>query len=334
MADPTGVIFGHDVSHHQDSIDVGRLAGRFIIARTAQAKGGKYAQNTIDRMYPTHKANAQRAGKHFASYFYLGDGLSAAANAALHASIEPDRTIPVMLDWEEGSGNVAFLRACTAAFTALGYRVILTYAPSWYLTGAGGGGSLAGLPPLVSSKYPDMAPGDVVSEYRDESESSWNGYGGNTVAILQFTSTGRDAAYPGIDLDTLAFKGTEAQLTSLFGSSGGGATPARPTIKEDDPVQVPAGTNEHFSDLVPAGATQLFFATGYNDALTIHQFDFWGATDNAKDPKGTGNGVGGGFGTIKIDPNRPGPLGVKIPAGAVMYNFRYTANHAFGIGWK
>lgn len=216
MANSAGVLFGADVSHHQAALDVGSLRTggvEFVIARTAQAPGGKYGK-TIDRMYATHKANALRAGQLFSSYFYLGSGLSAEGNANLHASIEPDRKVPVMLDWEEGSGNGAFLAACVGAFQNAGYYVWGTYAPRWYWQ-AQGSPSLAGLPPLVSSRYPDMAPGSLPSEYAGTPEAYWSGYGGNSVQVLQFTSGGRVPPYGG-NLDLNAFKGTRAQLAALW----------------------------------------------------------------------------------------------------------------------
>lgn len=212
--DPTGVLRAVDVSHHQDGIDVGRLPVELVIARTAQAAGGKYG-TTVDRAYAKHKANARRAGKLFCSYLYLGNAISAAANAALHASVEPDRGVPVMADWEDGSGNAAFLRAVVAELKKLGYRVALTYAPRWYWQ-AQGSPSLAGLPPLVSSRYPDRVPGDFDTQYRKIPTSFWDGYGGNTVAMVQISANGRLQPYPGTDLDLDAYRGTRTQLAALL----------------------------------------------------------------------------------------------------------------------
>lgn len=224
MANAQGVIFGHDVSHHQPGIDVGRLAGQFIVARTGQAPGPyrdskgnlKRYGRTVDTMYKAHKSNAARGGKLFSSYFYLGSDYTPDQNAAMHAELEPDRGVPVMLDWEKGSGNVAFFRSCVDAFRRAGYgRVWGSYAPKWYLDEVGGG-SLAGLPKLVASKYATMTPGSVSSRFALSSESGWNGYGGNEVLLYQFSSVGRDPAYPGTDLDCLAFRGTIDQLRAIF----------------------------------------------------------------------------------------------------------------------
>ncbi|MEU7787649.1 hypothetical protein [Amycolatopsis sp. NPDC049159] len=214
MANPAGVLRGVDVSHHQDDIDVGRLPVDFVIARTVQAAGGKYA-TTRDRAYATHKANAARDGKLFSSYCYLGNGISAAANAALHADIEPDRSVPVMLDWEQGSGNGAFLRACENEFAKAGFFVWGKYAPRWYWQSQGSP-DLSGAAPLVSSRYADTAPGDWESEYRGTPDSYWAPYGGNVVRMLQFSSVGRLQPYPNRDLDLDAFQGTRAQLAAWW----------------------------------------------------------------------------------------------------------------------
>ncbi|MFF4600543.1 lysozyme [Amycolatopsis sp. NPDC001319] len=274
-------IFGHDVSDYQKGIDVSRLAARFIIAKSCQGAGSEYGTSKAST-YATHKANARKGGKLFGAYVYLGNGITPAANAALHASVEPDRTIPVMLDWEKGSGNVAFLRACVDAFQAAGYHVFLTYAPKWYLTGDGGGGSLAGLPPLCSSRYPDYVTRSVAAAYAARTSSAWEGYGGNTVAVLQFTSSGRDAAYPNVNLDCLAFNGTDAELAALFGAAGGstgGGTPA-PADQEDNPVQLEPGNKS--TSISCKGAKELVISVAY-DSLKIHQCVFFGAYGKAGD---------------------------------------------------
>jgi lysozyme len=221
--DPTGVLRGVDASHHQEDIDVGRLPVDFVIARTAQAAGGKYG-TTRDRAYAKHKANAQRAGKLFCSYLYLGNAVSPAANAALHASIEPDRSVPMMVDWEDGSGDGAFLRAVVAELGKLDYQVRLTYAPRWYWQKVGSP-SLAGLPPLVSSRYPDRNPGDFDTQYRKIPANFWDGYGGNTVAVVQISANGRLQPYPGTDLDLNAYRGTRDQFAALLNQEDDMFTP-------------------------------------------------------------------------------------------------------------
>ena len=231
MANSSGVLFGADVSRFQPGLNVGQLPLDYVIAKTGQAKSadpGYDYGTTVDSMYTTHKRNALAAGKLFSSYFYLGSGLSPAANAAHHASIEPDRAVPAMLDWEHGSGDVAHLRACYAAFRAAGYYVWGIYAPRWFWQDRGSQ-SLADMAPLVSSRYPDTKPGSLADEYASTPESYWSAYGGAPVAMLQFTSVGRVAPYSG-NLDLDAFKGTRAQLAALWS-----ATAPNPTIPSQPP---------------------------------------------------------------------------------------------------
>jgi hypothetical protein len=111
-----------------------------------------------------------------------------------------------------------------------------------------------------------------------------------------------------------------------------GVDPTTPTTvtpgKADDMPQllVPAGDNDHV-ELIVEGCTAIYFGTGYGDALTLHQLDWFGATPAAPAPA-TG-GIGGEWTESVIDPNRPGPL--PIPAGSVVAVIRYTANHAWTL---
>jgi hypothetical protein len=222
MADLTGILRGYDLSHHND-VDAGRLQGDFVIARTAQARGGQYG-DTLDRLYKRHRDSARRAGKLFSSYFYVGDGRSAEGNVALHESVEPDRGIPVMLDWEKGSGNGAFLETVYGAFGNAGYFVWGLYAPRWYWQSVGSP-DLSWGPPLIQSRYADMQPGSYENEYRSVSESWWGGYGNNSVKMLQFSSTVRDPAYPSLNLDGDAFKGSRAALADWWNPHRPNPTP-------------------------------------------------------------------------------------------------------------
>lgn len=214
MANIAGVLRGGDFSHHQEGLNLGLLPLEYFICRTAQAKGGPYG-TVIDRAYGKHKANVARTGKPFSAYFYLGAGLSPKANVDLHASVEPDRGVPLMLDWETGSGNGAFLRQCYDAFTAAGYYVWGLYAPRWYWASQGSP-DLSWGPPLVSSRYVDNIAGGYESEYASTPESYWTGYGNQAVRMLQFTSSGRLQPYPSNNIDLDAFKGTVADLVAWW----------------------------------------------------------------------------------------------------------------------
>ena len=292
MADLTGVTRGYDLSHHND-VDAGRLQGDFVIARTAQARGGQYG-DTLDRLYKRHRDSARRAGKLFSAYFYVGSGRSAEGNVALHESVEPDRSIPIMLDWENGSGNAALLESVYGAFRNAGYFVWGLYAPRWYWQ-AQGGPDLSWGPPLVTSRYVDNAPGTYESEYRSTPESYWLPYGNNVIRMLQFTSVGRDPAYPGINLDMDAFKGTRAQLAAWWNPSQPNPAP-KPgevtggvEIVERITVTPPNGSenNVHLNNLPGSPGTAVIVRPKAGATMWVGHIYAWGS-DNVgigHDPK-------------------------------------------------
>ncbi|MEU0531968.1 hypothetical protein [Amycolatopsis tolypomycina] len=325
MANPAGVLRGGDFSHHQKDIDIGRLPIEFTICRTAQAAGGPYA-TTRDGFYSGHKANALRAGKLFSAYFYLGTGLSAAANAALHAAIEPDRTIPVMLDWEKGSGDGRFLRACVEEFKKLGYFVWSIYGPRWYWDSVGRP-DLSGLPPLVSSRYADNAPGDWEAEYRSTPEEYWSSYGGNIVRMLQFSSVVRHPVYPSRNTDGDAFKGTRADLAAWWNPNQPNPTPAPGELSQGGVEIVeritvtPPNANEnsiHLNNLPGSPGTAIIVRPKAGATMWVGDVFAWGS-DN----------VGIGHNPKKqpgYNPRlQPGaPRRIDLP-GALWCDFNYSA---------
>ena len=130
-------------------------------------------------------------------------------------------------DVEANSGSVSLTRDIVKRLRAAGYRVPLLYLPRWYWQQIGSP-SLAGLPPLWSSRYPDNKIGGIKDEYRDVPPHFWDGYGGLPVAVLQFTSSARVAGRAPIDGN--AYRGTLTKLWALFndngvigGGGGGGA---------------------------------------------------------------------------------------------------------------
>jgi hypothetical protein len=121
-----------------------------------------------------------------------------------------------------------------AAYRALGGVVHLAYLPKWYW-------QQIGSPPLtpigdlgvslVSSAYPGV--------YSDSGEG-WAGYGGLDPAVWQW-SDNRD--YGGVACDQNAFKGTAAELLSLF-RTGKITPPAPAPVPVPVPVPAPAPAEE------------------------------------------------------------------------------------------
>jgi hypothetical protein len=151
-----------------------------------------------------------------AAYVFVRSNASPQAHLDLARSVIP-LDVPVVLDVEtaqDGSKpSLEHTRAVLAAFQGAGYHTPLIYIPRWYWQGWGSP-SLAGLPPLWSSHYPDNVVGTLASEWADVPAFYWHGYGGLDVAVLQFTSSARIVGYQ--PLDANAYRDTRDQLAALF----------------------------------------------------------------------------------------------------------------------
>jgi lysozyme len=253
MADPAGILFGLDTSHHQgDNPDFARARAeglQYVIFKATEGNG------FVDRKFHGNVGRAIAAGLLVAAYHYQRSGISAAAQVEHIKRVVP-LGMPVIPDVEANSGGVDLTREIVRLLRAAGYPVPLVYIPRWYWQQLGRP-SLAGLPPLWSSRYPDNVGDSIVNEYRDVPASYWEGYGGLEVKLLQFTSSGRAAGYG--PLDGNAFRGTRAQFAALLG--GGQPEPEDPDEEEDDmtvsysqSVMPPLlGDNEAYRDSIEFG---------------------------------------------------------------------------------
>lgn len=205
-----GVLFGVDVSNWQDGLSLRRVAGegfKFVIIKATE--GDSYR----DPILHSHLADARSTDMQIAAYVYVRSTASAKAHADTLASHLNDTSIPTVLDIEDGAGaDPKFWRDIRDEIEARGYRVILTYLPRWYWDKVGQP-DLTGLPPLWTSRYPDMNSGYASEIYSRAGSKGWDGYGRLSVALWQFTSTADVAGY---QIDSNAFRGTESDLKKLF----------------------------------------------------------------------------------------------------------------------
>ncbi|MFI8976924.1 peptidoglycan DD-metalloendopeptidase family protein [Nocardia asteroides] len=210
--EPAMTYFGIDIASYQAGLNLDRVAAEgfaYVIAKVTEGNGYR------NPYYEVQRDGARRAGLLFGAYHYVDQDVSAAAQAEFYASVEPDTTIPVMLDCEIGSGGVNLARDLVTELSARGYRVNLLYLPRWYWSDHLGSPELSGLPPLMASRYVNGSA--TASElYPGDNAQGWNGYGGGNVAILQFSDKGLVADYA---LDVNAFKGTRTELEALFNST-------------------------------------------------------------------------------------------------------------------
>ncbi len=205
------ITFGLDISHHQDlALDLAqcrRDGCEFVFLKATEGA------SMTDPEFAPNLAEARAAGMLVAAYVYQRSGATAAAHVERVKAVVP-RDVPVIPDVEAGSGSLALTRDMINGLRAAGYRVPLLYLPRWYWQQLGSP-SLGGLPPLWSSRYPDNVVGTLPAEWADVPARYWDGYGGLSVAVLQFTSSTRIAGHQ--PLDANAYRGTRAELAALLG---------------------------------------------------------------------------------------------------------------------
>lgn len=317
------ITFGLDISHYQSSaLSLARARGEgceFVFIKATE--GATYT----DPMFGARLGEARAAGLLAAAYFYQRADSSAQSHVDHIAQVVP-RDVPVIPDVEANSGNTGLTRDIVDRLRGAGYKVPLAYIPRWYWQQIGSP-SLAGLPPLWSSRYPDTNPGSIADEYSRVPASYWDGYGGLGVAVLQFTSSAIISGQSPIDAD--AFRGTREELAALLGYTD--PLSALRTYDEETEMLVPAGTNEHV--VLPCAGRPLFWYlyAAYGHKVTVHQCAYVMPTPAGDAPEY----AGGGWDTDwTFDADRPGPIEIprtgdgRQPVGVVL---RYTADHAFTL---
>lgn len=174
----------------------------------------KLSQGTVSGSYEGSFpwiASAKSLGMAALGYHYLSTA-DPVAQARVFTNQLARAGVAGAVDVEKDSGNIENVHAFLQECSRLGARVSLLYMPQWYWKQIGSP-SLAGLPPLWSSRYPDMVAGTAAQNYTRVPKSFWDGYGGNQVAVLQFSSTARVAGHT---VDVNAFQGTPGEFSQLI----------------------------------------------------------------------------------------------------------------------
>lgn len=212
------VIFGPDLSHYQQGIDLAKAAAeghQFVLAKISQGASSR------DPMWASYLAAGRKAGLLVAGYHYVTTDPPDKQAANCAAAIG-DRSVAVALDWEANGGTWANFVAVLAAFRKAGLNVRLAYCPRWYWQQQGSPDMSAVGLPLWSSRYVGNggAPAEV---YKQVTAAQWGGYGRLSVGLVQFTDK---ATVAGKAVDCSAFGGTRDQLAALLGYTAGAPAPA------------------------------------------------------------------------------------------------------------
>lgn len=255
-------LWGIDISQWQSGIDLQRVRDEgfdFVIARVGQGAGGKY-KTTRDIEWIRHRDEVRRVGLILCAYWYVGNDISPDENAGLCASWMEDTSIPVILDCENGSGDVNHFHATLDAFTNRGMHVPLSYIPHWYWNSLGSP-SLVGLPPLWASRYVNGS-GYASTLYPGDVSDFWDGYGNNAVELLQFTSSALVAGYR---VDANAFRGIREEFINVISSP----FPMPPLLKLQSENTM--GLDTYWNVDAVKGRAYCSFEVGNNSAVMINK---------------------------------------------------------------
>lgn len=211
-----GTLFGVDVSEHQDGMSLKqakREGVEFAIIRTTDG-------THRDRCYRSHLEDAEGAGMLTASYHYLrnpSEGTSVAQQVQASLEVMGDMKRPMWIDVETNAGlHVGHIRACKAEFDRRGVRVIgcYSYVPYWE-------GSISPHEPdshefgaFWVAAYGQNHHGRPRDIYPGDQHQQWDYPLGNQKPVMwQFGSNAQVAGY---SVDINAYRGTRAQLESIF----------------------------------------------------------------------------------------------------------------------
>lgn len=235
---PAGVLYGIDISNHQNPFSITQAAREGLDFVFIKATEGTWK----DPVFRSHLDEARSTGMIIGAYHYVwGSGSSAAEQAQALADHVNDISIPILLDIEENSGyDPAFFANLAEEIRARGYMCNVTYTGAWYWRQVKGGLD-APLPTkhLWLSVYGPRPAGTPQSTYpgsegytlaNGERANGWDGMGRHATTIWQFTDLGRVAGHSQIDLN--AFRGTREDLIEVL-------TGERPHASEPAPVVIP-----------------------------------------------------------------------------------------------
>lgn len=228
------VLYYPDISHYQgrDSVPAGTVPnGTYLPLDQVKAAGyaalcvkigqgastATGAGQTLDADWPTFRDQGRALWpRTFAGYWYLGDGAETPASQASRcAGYIGDKSIPIMLDWENGGGTYANLQAVLAAFQAAGLNVTMLYTRASYASAQGAANMDALGLTIVQARYYDTSIAGPDYLYSQVPDTWWNAFSGGTPEILQFSQN--CTIIPNWNIDCNAFRGTQSELETAFG---------------------------------------------------------------------------------------------------------------------
>lgn len=211
-----GTLFGVDISEHQDGMSLKQAAREGVDFAIVRTTDGTYR----DRCYHSHLEDAEAAGLVTAAYHYLrnpSEGTSVAQQVQASLEVMGDKKRPMWIDVETNVGlHVGHIRACKAEFERRGVRVIgcYSYVPYWE-------GRISPSEPdshefgaFWVAAYGQNPRGNPREIYPGDQHRQWDyPLGNQKPALWQYGSNAQVAGY---SVDINAYRGTRAQLESIF----------------------------------------------------------------------------------------------------------------------
>ena len=223
-------LFGVDVSEHQDGMSLKqskREGVEFAIIRTTD---GTYK----DRCYRSHLEDAEGAGMLTAAYHYLrnpSEGTTVAQQVQASLEVMGDKKRPMWIDVETNAGlHVDHIRDCKREFELRGVRVIgvYSYVPYWEGCVAPSEPDSHEFGAFWVAAYGQNRRGKPRDIYPGDQHRQWNyPLGNQKPALWQYGSNSQVAGY---SVDINAYRGTRAELESLF--TGQAAPEEEPSEEE------------------------------------------------------------------------------------------------------
>jgi lysozyme len=218
-------LFGPDISNENfggpDGTDL-EAAAAFVNAVPGQGFSWlemKCSQGSdfIDPYYSTVFQACVANGLPMAPYHFVDTTDPAAQAQNCLNALGGNTSLGLMLDFEEGAGDIDNFWAVVAAMNSVGLNVALSYIPNFYWQDIGEP-DISTVPGLISAAYPTTAEGFASSLYASDGGADgegWTPYGGATPQIWQFTDA---ALIAGLSVDCNAFEGTLDELLVLIGA--------------------------------------------------------------------------------------------------------------------
>jgi hypothetical protein len=273
-------LFGVDYSHYDAPVTHGAVAEGFTFF--THKAGGDANDGELAAWWNDMKGYRDRVL--LGAYWVLYPGTPSARADAFISRLDSQcpgwRDAPFILqvDCEKWNGDASTVPSkndiqafCDRLTVRMPKLKPIVYAPYWVY-----GNTLSGLPyPIWASSYVNGA-GAASALYPGDTSSKWGNYGGQTPAILQFTSSATIAGQTTCDAN--AFRGTLDELTALIApgwevdvalTDAEISAIATAVWKQDGIIAAPAGSKN--SD----GSDNLYWAAGtyltnvYNKGVAI-----------------------------------------------------------------